>query len=190
MTRGAGVVQTVPPGSSTASRLDDPTSSFVSANMEFEGLIHTETDTSSFWKRRDMEGLDELAWPLDAYDSSTGMYVLGDEAPLATYDELHNLEKRIPESSTPSPAQPRFLCLEDLVAYHGLSSRPLREVFLTKEALAADALLQVASFIIDSKDVTTADASAIAEVDAMIANLGDTIFELHLRVYGTYISWY
>ncbi|KAL1690479.1 hypothetical protein GGG16DRAFT_103108 [Schizophyllum commune] len=157
--------------------------------MEFEGLVRTETDTSSFWKRRDMEGLAELAWPLDAYDSSTGMYVLGDEAPLSMYDELHIWEKRIPESSTPS-AQPHFLCLEDLVAYHGLSPRPLREVFLTKEALAADALLQVASFVIDSKDVTTADASAIAKVDAMIANLGDIIFDLHLRVYGTYISWY
>ncbi|KAL1672756.1 hypothetical protein EV122DRAFT_255649 [Schizophyllum commune] len=158
--------------------------------MEFEGLIRTETDTSSFWKRRDMKGLGELAWPLDAYDSSTGMYVLGDEAPLAMYDELYIWEKRIPEASTPSPAQPRFLCLEDLVAYHGLTTRPLREVFMTKEALAADALLQIASFIIESKDVTTADASAMAEVDAMIANLGDVIFDLHLRVYGTYISWY
>ena len=158
--------------------------------MEFEGLVRTETDTSSFWKRRDMEGLDELAWPLDAYDASTGMYVLGDEAPFAMYDELYNLDKSIPESSTPSPAQPRFLCLEDLVAYHGLTTRPLREVFMTKEALAADALLLTASFVIESKDVNTADASAIAEVDAMIANLGDIIFDLHLRVYGTYISWY
>ena len=157
--------------------------------MEFEGIIRTETDTSSFWRRRDTEGLGELAWPLDAYDSSTGMYVLGDQAPLAMYEELYNF-KKIPETTTLSPAQPRFLCLEDLVAYHGLTTRPLREVFMTKEALAADALLQIASFIIESKDVTTADASAMAEVDAIIANLGDVIFDLQLRVYGTYISWY
>ena len=158
--------------------------------MEFEGIIRTETDTSSFWRRRDTEGLGELAWPLDAYDSSTGMYVLGDEAPFAMYDELYNLDKSIPESSTPSPVQPRFLCLEDLVAYHGLSPRPLREFFLTKEALGADALLQVVSFMIDSRDASDVETSAVAEVDATIANLGNIIVDLHLQVYGTYISWY
>ena len=154
-----------------------------------EGLIHTETDTSSFWKRRDIEGLGELAWPLDAYDSSTGMYVLGDQAPLAMYEELYNF-KKIPETTTLSPAQPRFLCLEDLVAYHGLTTRPLREVFMTKEALGADALLQVVSFMIDSRDVSDVETSAVAEVDATIANLGNIIVDLHLQVYGTYISWY
>ncbi|KAI5886493.1 uncharacterized protein SCHCODRAFT_02716531 [Schizophyllum commune H4-8] len=164
-----------------------------SANMN--GIVRTNTNTSYLWRRRDMAGLGRLAWPLDWSDYSQGPLTQATEAPLAIYEGDHQhlfiMTSTVPRmSKCPRPAQTRFLCFEDFLTYNGLSTRPLHEVFASREALKADALLLTAAFIIMSRSVANADTGAVAEIDAAAAALGDIILDLHMKVYGSFAQWY